>query len=163
MCLSGCEWKRWTTKKKLGEIEAWAREGLTMSEISARMGCAPEKLRAWRAACAAIDEALSRGREAVDEVVEDALFKKCTGYTIPVKKAIKLKRVLYDNGKKTAEEEHIEEGAEETYVPPSVTAQMFWLKARKPDAWRGSVQEEIAEGEKGDFTLHIGGESARED
>lgn len=68
--------------------------------------------------------------------VEEALYRKCLGYTVPVKKLVKCKRTEYDErGHKTSEQEQLVEGEEETFVAPSVSAQMFFLKNRDPDRW----------------------------
>ena len=50
----------------------------------------------------------------------------------PVK--VKTKRQLKDKG--TIEEEHVEVVEEEIYIPPDTTAQIYWLKNRRPDKWR---------------------------
>ncbi len=42
----------------------------------------------------------------------------------------------YDCGKRVSEKEHIEYADEEIYIPPDTTAQIFWLKNRKPEEWR---------------------------
>jgi hypothetical protein len=47
---------------------------------------------------------------------------------------VKTKRQLKDKG--TIEEEHIEYVEEEVYIAPDTTAQIFWLKNRRPDKWR---------------------------
>ena len=161
--MSEREWEQWTAPEQLEQLEAWARDGLPPVEIAEKVGITPRTLKKWRAASKEIDDALIRGGEASDEKVEGALFKRCTGYLMPVKKAVKLKRVTYDNGKKTAEEERLENSTDETYVPPSVAAQLFWLKTRRPHVWRENAHEK-KEAAAGDFVLHItGGEDAGED
>lgn len=52
-----------------------------------------------------------------------------------VKKPIKLKKVMVD-GKKRLEEERVEYAEEQVVVPANVTAQIFFLKNRKPDKWK---------------------------
>lgn len=160
--MSEREWERWTAPEQLEQLESWARDGLQPCEIAEKIGISPEVFKRWRGVSKEIDDALSRGGEASDERVEGALFRKCTGFTIPVKKAVKLKRVMYDNGKKTSEEERMEDGTDETYVPPSVEAQMFWLKTRRPRVWRENAAKKHETA--GDFVLHIsGGEEEHED
>ena len=69
--------------------------------------------------------------------MENALYKKGTGYTVRVKKPFKLKIVEYnEDGRKVKEREKIEYAEYDEYFPPDVTAQIFWLKNRKPDEWR---------------------------
>lgn len=52
-----------------------------------------------------------------------------------VKKPIKLKKVMVD-GKKRLEEERIEYADEQVVVPANVTAQIFYLKNRRPNKWK---------------------------
>ncbi len=72
-------------------------------------------------------------------------MQKALGFKDTVRKAIKCKEVIYDNGKRISEKEHIEYADEEIYVPPDTTAAIFWLKNRKPEEWRDKrhVEEKI--------------------
>ena len=70
-----------------------------------------------------------------DIAVEKALLKSATGYMEKVKKAFKLKDVYYDENGKKNEKEKVEIIEEEQYIPPNLSAQTFWLKARCPDIW----------------------------
>jgi hypothetical protein len=90
-------------------------------------------------------EALKKGKAPVDIEVENALFKRATGYTVRVQKPVKVKtkRQLKDKG--TIEEEHIELVEEEIYIAPDTTAQIYWLKNRRPDKWRDKPQISTAD------------------
>ena len=90
-------------------------------------------------------EALKKGKAPVDIEVENALFKRATGYTVKIKKPVKVKtkRQLKDKG--TIEEEHIEFVEEEIYIAPDTTAQIYWLKNRRPDKWRDKQQTSAAD------------------
>lgn len=90
-------------------------------------------------------EALKKGKAPVDIEVENALFKRATGYTVRVQKPVKVKtkRQLKDKG--TIEEEHIELVEEEIYIAPDTTAQIYWLKNRRPDKWRDKPQTSAAD------------------
>ena len=67
-----------------------------------------------------------------------------------VKKPIKLKKVMVD-GKKRLEEERIEYAEEQVVVPANVTAQIFYLKNRKPDKWKDKPQENTTETQNNDM------------
>ena len=55
---------------------------------------------------------------------------------------MKVKRVEYnDEGYKSSEYEEIVEVYDEVHIPPDPTAQIFWLKNRKPDQWREKQRE----------------------
>ena len=117
-------------------IEGWARDGLTDEQIASNMGVAYSTLRTWRDKYSALSAALKSGKEVVDRLVENALLKKATGELRTIRKPIKVKEVLYEEGKRISEKEHIEYADEEIYIPPDTTAQIFWLKNRKPEEWR---------------------------
>jgi hypothetical protein len=121
-------------------IEGWARDGLTDEQIAHNMGIAAGTLYAWQKDHDEIYEAIKKGKAPVDIEVENALFKRATGYTVRVQKPVKVKtkRQLKDKG--TIEEEHIEFVEEEIYIAPDTTAQIYWLKNRRPDKWRDKPQ-----------------------
>jgi hypothetical protein len=75
------------------------------------------------------------------------LYKKALGYNVPVKKAFKVKDIVYnENGKKISETERIEYAEEEMHIPADTTAQIFWLKNRKKQQWRDKVEYEKTQG-----------------
>lgn len=82
--------------------------------------------------------------------MENELFENCKTRTVTVRKPIKLKKVMVD-GKKRLEEERIEYAEEQVVVPSNVTAQIFWLKNRKPDKWKDKPVESAAETQKTDM------------
>lgn len=130
------KYEYWLTSEGLLLLEGWARDGLTDEQISANMGIVPSTLYEWKKKYSDISEALKKGKEVVDRQVENALLLKAVGFKGTVRKAIKCKEVKYNNGKRVSEKEHIEYADEEVYVPPDTTAQIFWLKNRKPEQWR---------------------------
>jgi hypothetical protein len=109
------------------------------------MGIAAGTLYAWQKDHDEISRALKKGKAPVDIEVENALLKRATGYTVTVKKPVKVKtkRQLKDKG--TIEEEHIELVEEEIYIAPDTTAQIYWLKNRRPDKWRDKPQTSAAD------------------
>ncbi len=110
----------WLTPEGLLKIEGWARDGLTDEQIAQNMGIAYSTLRSWRDKFSAISAVLKKGKEVVDRQVENALLKRALGYSyneITYEGGIETKRVVKE-------------------VVPDTTAQIFWLKNRKPDKWR---------------------------
>ena len=99
------------------------------------MGISVSTLCEWKNKFPEFSEALKRGKEVADYIVENELFESCKTRTVTVKKPIKLKKVMVD-GKKRLEEEQIEYAEEQVVVPANVTAQIFYLKNRKPDKWK---------------------------
>lgn len=132
------KYAEWISKDGLVKLEAWARDGLTDEQIAHNMGIATGTLYEWKKKYSEINEALKTGKEVVDIKVENALYNKALGYKVDLKKTFKTRHVIYDSstGKKIEEHERLETGFDEVYVPPDTTAQIFWLKNRKPDIWR---------------------------
>jgi len=133
--------EEWLEKDKLTLLEAWARDGLNDEQIAKNMGISTASLYNYKNKHLEIVEALKKGKEVVDIEVENALLKKCLGYNATVKKVFKVKKVEYDeiSGRKIREYEELVTGYDEVHVPPDITAQIFWLKNRKPDKWRDKI------------------------
>ena len=129
----------WLEQDKLTLLEGWARDGLTDEQIAHNMGIRRETLYDYKNKYPNISNALKKGKEVVDIEVENALLKKALGYNVPVQKAFKVKEVIYQDGKRLKETERIEYAEEEIHIPADTTAQIFWLKNRKPDKWRDKV------------------------
>lgn len=139
------KYDQWLTEEGLLKITGWARDGLIDKQIAYNMGIGASTLREWKGTFPEVAEALRKGKEVVDREVENALFRSAIGYTQTIRKPVKVRDVEYDpeTGRKVREIERWVAVEEEIHVPPQVTAQIFWLKNRKPDQWR----------EKNDLTL----------
>lgn len=98
------------------------------------MGIHRDTLNEWKSRFPDISDSLKIGRENADYIVENELFESCKTRTVTVKKPIKLKKVMVD-GKKRLEEERVEYVEEQVVVPANITAQIFYLKKRRPDKW----------------------------
>ena len=117
----------WITEEGLIEIEGWARDGLTNAQIAHNIGINPDTLYTWIKRFPDVSESLKRGKEVVDRQVENALFKSAIGY-------------MY-------EEETVTNAGDvvttRKYAKPNTTAQIFWLKNRKPDTWRDRQEQDV--------------------
>lgn len=136
------KYKEWLEPEGLLKLEGWAKDGLTDEQIAYNIGITAKTLYEWKKQYSEICEALKKGKEITDRKVENALLNKALGFTKTIRKAFKCKDVIYDNGKRVSEKERIEYADEEVYIPPDTTAQIFWLKNRKPDQWRDKQQIE---------------------
>lgn len=127
------KYEYWITPEGLIKLEGWARDGLTDEQIAQNMGIRRETLIDWKKKYPNISNTLKRGKEVVDYEVESALLKRALGYTVKEEKLTKDGEVV----------------ELEREVPGDVTAQIFWLKNRKPDAWRDKPEEtKVQEEEK---------------
>lgn len=118
------KYQKWLEQENLIKLEAWARDGLTDEQIASNMGITAKTLYEWKKKFCEICDALKRGKEVVDIQVENALLKRALGYEY---NEISEK---YEDGVLT------ERKVTKKQVVPDTTAQIFWLKNRKPEEWR---------------------------
>lgn len=126
------KYQEWLEDDNLIKIAAWARDGLTDEQIAKNMGIAYSTLREWKKKYSAISAALKRGKEVVDFEVENALYKNAMGGYIEEEKTY----ISEVNGVVTKRKEIFKR-----YIKPDTTAQIFWLKNRKPDKWRDKPKD----------------------
>lgn len=134
------KYEYWMNPEGILRLEAYARDGLTDEEIAKKLDISTSTLYEWKKKYPEISEALKKGKEIPDIEVENKLFESACGIKVTVKKPIKVKEVIFENGKKVKEIEKVVQAEEEIYIPPQVTAQIFWLKNRKPDTWKQKVE-----------------------
>lgn len=129
------KYEEWLQPDGLTKIEGWARDGLTEEQIAHNMGVAYSTLKNWKNDHLAILAALKRGKEVVDREVENALLKRALGYSyvettrepVPVRDE--------ETGQITGYKMQVTKTVTKE-VQPDTTAQIFWLKNRKPSEWR---------------------------
>ena len=118
------KYQRWLEPDGLTKLEGWARDGLTEEQIAANCGVNVKTLWDWKTKFDPICNAIKKGKEVVDYEVESALLKRALGYEY--------------------QEERVENSDKDGYkviqtikhVPGDTTAQIFWLKNRRPEKWR---------------------------
>lgn len=116
----------WLTDEGLIKIEGWARDGLTDEQIAHNIGVHISTLYDWKNKFSDISDTLKKGKEVIDRQVENALLKRALGYRyeeITLENGVETKRVVKE-------------------VNPDTTAQIFWLKNRKPKEWRDKQELE---------------------
>ena len=118
----------WLEKDKLILLEGWARDGLTDEQIAKNMGIATSTFYEWKKKAKDFSESLKKGKEVIDFEVENALLKRALGYTITL------------NKQKVTKDGNVVDITEEVHIPPDTTAQIFWLKNRKPNNWKDRVE-----------------------
>ena len=124
------KYQEWLTEEGLLQLEAWARDGLTDEQISANMGVNVATLYRYKQSYCEICNALKRGKEVVDIQVENALLKRALGYTY---KEVTREKVF---NPETGQYELMPTKEVTKEVVPDTTAQIFWLKNRRPEQWR---------------------------
>ncbi|MCD5183868.1 helix-turn-helix domain-containing protein [Enterococcus gallinarum] len=126
------KYTEWLTEEGLLKIEGWARDGLTDKQVAHNMNIAESTFHEWKKKYSVLSESLKKGKEVVDRQVENALLKRALGYEF-----------------KETTQELTEDGMRVTKVitkqqAPDTTAQIFWLKNRKPDEWRDKKETEVS-------------------
>ena len=121
------EAEEWLTEEGLLLIEGWARDGLTNEQIAENIGITAKTLYEWQNKYSEFREALKRGKEVVDRMVENALLKAALGYEYE-------EEVIDNKGRKHTVRK---------YEKPNTTALIFWLKNRKPKEWRDKQEQQV--------------------
>ena len=144
------KYEQWLTSEGLLKIEGWARDGLTDEQIAKNMGINRDTLYSWKKKYTDISDTLKKGKEIVDRKVENSLLERAYGGVHEVKKNIKVKHTYYDDHGRKCEKEDVVTVIDEVYTPGDTTAQIFWLKNRKPEVWK---DKQIVEAEVGVMKL----------
>lgn len=119
------KYKEWLEPDSLIKLEGWARDGLTDEQIADKIGINKATLYRWKSNYCDICNALKKGKDIIDRQVENALLKRALGYEYD-----EVTQEIAENGKLKITKVITKE------VVPDTTAQIFWLKNRKPDDWR---------------------------
>ena len=117
------KYEKWLEPEGLTLLERWARNGLSEEQIAHNVGISRSTLKEWKLKHPAISAALKRGKEVVDLEVENALLKSALGFT-------------YNEVMTEESDDGIKKRVTTKMVLPNVTAQIFWLKNRRPEQWR---------------------------
>ncbi len=133
----------WEEPDKLLLLEAWARNGLTDEQIAGNMGINVRTLYNWKKKSVRIFQSLKVNKELADIEVENALRKKALGFRETEQTVSMRKTVEYENGKRVREVTEPVVMESERYYPPDTTAQIFWLKNRKPEQWRDKQEQKV--------------------
>ena len=121
--------------EKLKDIELWASMGLSESQIAFNLGISRSSLENYKKANLDILKALKKGKNQANFKVENALFKKATGYKEKKKVAIKLKDTYYDEDGKKCTSERIQLVEVEEIYPAEIQAIKFWLVNKDKANW----------------------------
>lgn len=130
------KYEYWISPEGLLKIEDWARMGLTNEQKAHNMGITRETLNQWSKKYSDISDTLKRGKDVVDIEVENKLLKRALGYRYT---ETTKERVF---NPKTEKAEFVVTKEIEKEVVPDTTAQIFWLKNRRPDRWKD--KQEVA-------------------
>ena len=128
-------YKDYLTEDGLNRLEDWARQGLTQEDIAHNIGITSRTLRRWMTDYPEMRDAIKRGNAPVDYKVENALYKNAIGFFV-TEKTVEV-QVGEDGTKHQVQKEY------RRYIKPDTTAQIFWLKNRRPDIWRDRREHDV--------------------
>lgn len=123
-------------QEKLPLVIGWARNGLTDEQIAKNLGIGKDSFYKYKNLYPDFAEALKINKEVADLAVENALYRRAMGYEYVETTYERIENtVILPDGTIT-----MEPGTKVKTVvkqmAPDVTAQIFWLKNRKPAEWR---------------------------
>lgn len=101
-------------------IEELCAAGATDKIIAEKLNIALSTFYEYKKKYKEFSDALKRGKDEIDTKVENALLKRALGYDYD--------QITYEHG--------IETKRVTKHILPDTTAQIFWLKNRKPAEWR---------------------------
>lgn len=141
----------WLTAEGLALLEGLSRDGYGYKDLADRIGVARSTLLRWADKYQAIDEALRKGREVSDYMVENALFKSALGYRT---KEVSIKTKI-ENGVVT----EVIKDVNFRDQNPNMRAIELWLYNRRPDVWKkdgGKRLDELIEDSSIQITVNRG-------
>lgn len=133
------KFENWITEDGLLLLKGWARDGLTDEEIAKKMGINVATLYRWKDKYCNICEALKKGREPVDVILEDTAFERATQWKTVKEVTRELK---FD--RESGETKLMVTKEVEKRVPPDSTLLIFLMKNRMKDKYGDKQHVEIS-------------------
>ena len=160
---------QWLTKEGLTKLGGWARSGLSDEQIAKNVGVSRSTLNEWKKKYPDISDTLKKEKEVADFEVENALFRRATGYEheeityvaqplsqeeYDEKVAMHLDVWHQQNPNATQAERDLFISTISRYnqeiskrvvrhIAPDTTAAIFWLKNRDPLNWRDKREHQL--------------------
>lgn len=106
------------------EIQDWVRNGATDEEVAKRLGISRSTFCEYKNEFSEFSDTLKKGKDFVDAQVENALLQRALGYDFK-----EITKELRDG-------ELVPTKIVTKHMAPDITAQIFWLKNRRPEQWR---------------------------
>lgn len=126
---------------RLEEIKKLLAKGTSEKEIAKYLGISYTTWKTHKRKITSFSSLVKESRGTPVEDLEQSMFKSALGFTKKIKKAMKLKEVIYENGKRLKETERIEFYEEEIYIAPSSSCAQFLLKNWAKDRYSNNPAE----------------------
>lgn len=123
-------------------IKELLANGYSEKDVAGKIGISYTTWKKYKSKIATFTAVVLTAREKNIKELEQSMYIQALGFTKTVKKAMKIKTIIYDeSGKKKKEEEKIEYYEEEVYIPPSQAAGAFLLKNWARDLYSNNPAE----------------------
>jgi hypothetical protein len=120
--ISGCT--RGPDRAFVKEARFLCRNGATIAQLADVFSVSTQTVNSWRSKYPAFGAAVNEGRlEQFDPRIERSLAERAMGYAVDIVEPFVIDGEIIDHPVRKV-------------YPPDVTAQIFWLKNRKPDKYR---------------------------
>lgn len=129
------KYQQWLEPDNLTLLKGFARNGYTDEDIAQKMGISAVTLYEWKKRFPQIAKALKKGKDVIDDEIEETLIKSAMGYSFD-----EVTKEPRQN--ETGEVELVVTKIVRKHQPPNVTALIFWLKNRRRDSWRDKINKE---------------------
>jgi len=121
---------QWSKKdiviENMDKIKEWLSQGVTIGAIAKNLHISKQTL--YKYLNLEGLDTIKNARAPAVKHLENTMFSSALGHTRRVKKYQKVKKCIYEDGKKLEEWEEMAEYEEEVYYPPDITAGIFLLK-----------------------------------
>ena len=119
-------------------VQELAEKGLSDREISKQLGISTTVFYEYKNEIPEFADALKKGKEPIDNEVENALYKRAMGYDY--EEQVSEVRISEDGTQHPSVVRNLKK-----HMPGDVTAQIFWLKNRRPKEWRDGRNIELTD------------------
>ncbi len=133
------KYSKWLEKDNLLRLKSWARDGLTDEEIAKKMEISPSTFYEWQKKYSEISEAIKKGREPVNTILEDTAFERATQWR-------EVEEVAYERqyNMQSKKMEMVEVRKTKKTIPPDATLLIFLLKARMKEKYGDKQKIELS-------------------
>lgn len=129
--------------------------GFTDAELATFFEVCEATINNWKLEHPEFLESIKSGKVIADSGVANSLHSRAMGAEWEEQQAIKVKKVIYDNGKKISEVEEVVTVPVTRRDPPDTTACIFWLKNRRKAEWRDKQEHEVTGADGGPIQAAI--------
>ena len=127
-------------KPYLEKIDLWLNDGADEKQVAENLGIAYSTWNVYKTKYPELKDLCDKPRASLVDGLKGALVKKALGFTHTNTRALKVKDIIYEDGKKVRETEKVIYYDDDTYFPPDTTAIFGALKIYDKDKLDYDIQ-----------------------